>query len=880
MKKITLLLFVFIYGAIQAQIIDFPDENLKNALLNHNPTIDTNNNNEIEISEAANFNHEHLNLQFKGITDITGLENFTSIEKFIIGHNDITSADISVLPWAKDIGLNGNELTEIDISSNLALEVLTISNNDILDLDISNNIDLVIVRAGGNELTEIDLSSNLALEELYINNNDLSSIDISNNTNLLVLNTGGNNLTTLDTSNNLALESLNVFLTDISTLDLSLNNLKSIDISGALFTNFDDFNSQIELENIDVGSTQISILDTSIFPSLKYLATQFSDITELDLSQNLELWALYVGYSGMTTVDISNNLDLRSLIIWQGLTSIDVSQNLELRSIQLSNSNLTSLDLSNNNKLCYVTASNTDLEYINIKNGNNTNLDPDSPCSLDDSGGGIGGVKFRVDNNDNLAVICVDELDYALANFNVPDSATLLESCPGSLGDTNQLTGTISYDENNDGCDPNDQAISTMVHSTDGVTEFATIAELTGDFNIYVLEGVYDTQVLGLPNYFATDPIIHQNTFTGFGQTENIDYCITATTNLNDLSVTLIPTSEARPGFEANYQIIYTNIGTTTVSGSVDLTFDDALVNLELANPVPTNNNGNILSWDFTDLQPLTSRTIDITMLVEQPPTVVGDDILQYIAAISPNNDDQTPDDNTFELNQIVVNSYDPNDKTCLEGEEVLIEDADEYLHYLIRFQNTGTASAINVRVADQLDEKLDWTTLVIESLSHPGRTEIMNGRDISFIFDDINLPHEDADPEGSNGFISYKIKPKEDVVLGDTIENTAYIFFDFNPPIITNTTETTFVETLAIDDSAAITLEVYPNPTSDILYINSNEPLEKLTIYNSLGQSIKTKDLEGLNSQIDMSNLDRGIYFISLQAISGASEYKQIIKK
>ncbi len=838
MKKITLLLFLFIFGAVQAQIIDFPDENLKNALLDHSTTIDTNNNGEIEVSEATNFNGDYLFLPNKGITDISGLENFTSTERFILGNNDIISVDIGILFWAKNISLNGNQLTEIDLSSNVDLEIITLGNNN------------------------------------------LSTIDISTNENLRSLNIGGNNITTLDTSNNLLLEDLNIWGLNINTLNLSSNNLKAINISDTLFTTFDDFNSQTELENINIATTQISTLDTSIFPNLNYLNIRFSDIENIDLSQNLELWSLIVGYSGMTTVDISNNVDLRQLLISAGLTSIDVSQNLELRSIQLTNSDITALDLSANNKLCFVSASDTALEYINIKNGNNTNLDPSIPCSLDDSGGGLGGIKFKVEDNDDLAIICVDDIDYALENFEVPENVTLLESCPGSLEETNQITGILSYDENSDGCDPDDQPIPALVYSTDGVSDFATMSTLTEGFNLHVFEGDYETRLIGLPVYFSIDPMIHQNTFTGFNQTETIDFCVTPTATINDLSVTVIPVNEARPGFVAHYQIVYSNTGTTILSGSVDLSFDDALVSLETSTPTPTSSTTNTLSWDYESLAPFTSRTINFIMLVEQPPIVEGDDILQYVASISPNSDDQTPNDNTFELNQTVVNSFDPNDKKCLEGDQVLIENADEYLHYLIRFQNTGTASAINVRVADQLDEKLDWTTLVVESLSHPGRIEIENGRDISFIFDDINLPHEDADSEGSNGFIAFKIKPTQDVILGDTIENTAYIFFDFNPPIITNTTETTFVETLAIDDISTITIEIYPNPTSDILYIQSDQSLEKLTVYNSLGQTIQIVELQGTNSQIDMNSLDTGIYFISLQTFSGVSEYKQIIKK
>ncbi|MEP0516788.1 hypothetical protein, partial [Dokdonia sp.] len=659
MKKITLLLFIFIYGAVQAQIINFPDANLKDALVNHSPTIDTNNNGEIEVSEATNYNIYYLTLQSKGITDITGLENFTEVEEFRLSHNDISSIDISVLFWAKNIRLTGNDLTELNTSSNIALEELSISNNFISNLDLSNNENLFSLFAISTNLSTLDVSNNLLLEELFL------------------------------------------WSTNISTLDLSSNNLKRINIAGTPFTTFDDFSSQTELEYISISSTEISTLDTSIFPNLKTLNIQTTDILDIDLSQNTALESLDLGYSNMTSIDISNNINLRALRVYLGLTSLDISQNTELRSLRIiNNSGITSLDLSTNTNLCYVAIVNTSIEYINVKNGANTNFDPDTTCSISSNGSGLGGIKFSaVSSNDNLAFICVDDIDYALTNFEVSDTVTLLDICSGNIGETNEFTGIISYDENNNGCDPDDQPISAIVQSTDGVSNFATTSIITGDFSMQVFEGTYDTQVVGLPNYFTTDPIVHQNTFTGFNQTENVNFCITSTETVNDLSVTLIPVSQARPGFAATYQIVYTNIGTTTLSGTVDLSFDDALVGFETSEPSPTNTAGNTLSWDFVDLQPLTSRTIDLVMLVEQPPVVQGDDILQYTASISPNNDDQTPNDNTFELNQVVVNSFDPNDKRCLEGDEVLIENADEYLHYLIRFQNTGTASAINIRV-------------------------------------------------------------------------------------------------------------------------------------------------------------------------------------
>ncbi|MFT5891646.1 MAG: putative repeat protein (TIGR01451 family) [Dokdonia sp.] len=818
MKKITLLLFIFIQGAIQAQIIDFPDENLKNALLTNTIVIDTNNDGEIQVSEAVNYSNNRLVLQNEEITSILGVEYFINVDEFFFTNNDIGEADVSLLHWAKTIGLWNNDLSEIDLSSNLVLESFNI---------------------GGSNLTELDISNNLQLTNLTIAGNPISSIDTS------------------------------------------ANDLLYLNISGTGFTTLDDFANENNLESLRIAGTQITDPPLSIFPNLQRLDIRNMSLGQIDLSQVPLLVEIFAGDSGLSSLDVSNNLLLHRLFLSGGnITEIDLSNNINLHMLNLGNSALEYLDISNNPNICHIFIYGDNLTYINARNGNNTNINPNNTCTLlPTSSSGFSG-DLNIGTSPNLQVVCVDNIEYALENFNIPDGVSLLESCPGNLANTNQLIGAIAYDETSDGCDPDDQPVSTLIHSTNGVSSFATTSTLMGDFNLHVLEGAYDTQLLGLPDYFTTDPIIHQNTFTGYDQTENIDFCISSTATVNDLTVTLIPTSQARPGFESSYQIIYSNIGTTTLSGTVDFDFNDTLSDFEGSNPVPTNTSGNTISWDFENLSPFTSRTIDIVMLVEQPPIVEGNDILQYTAVISPNTNDITPENNTFRFDQIVVNSFDPNDKTCLEGEEVLFENADKYLHYLVRFQNTGTASAINVRVADQLDEKLDWTTLVVESLSHPGRTEIQNGRDLSFIFDDINLPHEAADPEGSNGFIAFKIKPKNTVVLGDTVENTAFIFFDFNPPIITNTTQTTFVETLAVDDVPTITVEMYPNPTSDILYINSDQLLKKVTIYNNLGQSVRIKDLEGTNSQIDMSDLNIGVYFVSLQTISGVSEYKQIIKK
>src|SRR5690606_31731479 len=228
---------------------------------------------------------------------------------------------------------------------------------------------------------------------------------------------------------------------------------------------------------------------------------------------------------------------------------------------------------------------------------------------------------------------------------------------------------------------------------------FATTTINTGDYNLTVAENTYTTTVLGLSPYFSLSPAQAVDTFVGFNQTEIADFCIAPTTTANDLAVTLVPLTAARPGFEASYMLVYENIGTTQLSGNVELDFDGALVTFVEATPMETSASGTTISWDYSNLNPFETRTIEVIFEVEQPPIVEAGDVLPYIARVNPVSGDAAPDDNVFQLNQVAVNSFDPNDKQVLEGYQVLIENADEYLHYVVRFQNMGTASAINVRV-------------------------------------------------------------------------------------------------------------------------------------------------------------------------------------
>jgi hypothetical protein len=247
------------------------------------------------------------------------------------------------------------------------------------------------------------------------------------------------------------------------------------------------------------------------------------------------------------------------------------------------------------------------------------------------------------------------------------------------------------------------------------------------------------------------------------------------------------------------------------------------------------------------------------------------------IASVNPVSGDETEEDNTFTLEQIVIGSYDPNDITVLEGEDIFIEDADNYLHYLIRFQNTGTASAINVRVEHVLDDELDWTSMQIQSLSAIGRVEITNETDVSFIFDNINLPDSTSNEPNSHGYIAFRIKPKPDVQLGDVFSGVAAIYFDFNTPIITNTVTTEIVAPLSVNDFNRQSIQLFPNLAKNKLEISSNQIIDKLTVIDINGRLLKSINISDVAYSLDISNLSKGVYFLEIQYGTSKSTKKFI---
>ena len=447
----------------------------------------------------------------------------------------------------------------------------------------------------------------------------------------------------------------------------------------------------------------------------------------------------------------------------------------------------------------------------------------------------------------------------------------------------NEIKGTVYLDVNADDCATGTKLPNVLVTSEG--PELISTTTLNGTFKgfyeLFVGEGNFSTSVTSnFPDYFEVNPTSQDSNFGGVGNSETIDFCIEPTNTFSDLKISVYPLNDPRAGFDTSYNIVYRNMGTIPLNGNITFQFDDEKMQFLNASESVNSQTSNSLTFDYINLNPLDSKNIIVEFNIFPPPTTNIDDLLNTTAVANPIAGDNTEEDNTFVLEQTVIGSYDPNDILVLEGDEIFFEDIDKYLHYMIRFQNTGTASAINVLVEHVLDANLDWSTLEVEDLSHDGVVRIENGNEIEFIFDDINLPDSTSDEPNSHGFITFKIKPKNSLIIGDIILGVADIYFDFNPPIITNTVSTEVVgNPLSVDHIHKLDFALFPNPSSSEITIRGNNSIKQIRIFDVNGRLLTSiKENNVIQTNIDIADLTKGIYLLEITSENG-KEIQKFIK-
>jgi len=439
--------------------------------------------------------------------------------------------------------------------------------------------------------------------------------------------------------------------------------------------------------------------------------------------------------------------------------------------------------------------------------------------------------------------------------------------------DANELyfsNGYFTYEANNDG-------VINTVHSSTGTFTIASYDDTdTYDINYYFYDEYSDC--------YDVSTITFQDVSVLLGENATVEFPIINEQSCEDIAVYLINQQTPRPGFTHTNFLVIENLSVVESSGTVNYTLDEDLLlySISTGSNYTATTNAEGFNLDFVNLQP--QQSIIVLVTLETPSSVELGELVTNTATYTTTTNDLVADNNISSVTEEVIGSYDPNDKMESHGSDILFDDfvaSDEYLYYTIRFQNVGTAEAITVRIEDVLDAQLDESTFQMLRSSHDyvvTRTD----NNLVWNFNNINLPAEQDDAEGSNGYVYFKIKPNAGYDIGDIIENTAAIYFDFNDPIITNTFQTEFVETLSVESFEAVNFTIYPNPAKDevtIQLVNSSFGIGNVNIFDLQGKVILNAiKLEGQTSTIDVSNLESGLYFVKLTIGNTAAVRKLIV--
>lgn len=430
-------------------------------------------------------------------------------------------------------------------------------------------------------------------------------------------------------------------------------------------------------------------------------------------------------------------------------------------------------------------------------------------------------------------------------------------------GETNYIQGYFTYEKNNDG----------IVNQ---------ISSSTGEFNIYP-DNASDSYTI---NYYLDNstclilPIsTYNNITTSSSNTTNVFFALQETSSncSSDIGVVLYGYTAPRPGQPQVLGLEITNYNGTTVSGSVDFVIDSQVTLNNVTSLENVTNTATGFTLDFTGLAQGDSSLSYV--FIDVPMSMNIGDVLTHTVNYS--TTDYNANNNTFTLISDVVNSYDPNDITESHGGNIVFDgftSTDEFLYYTIRFQNLGTAEAIDIKVDNTLSSLLDTSTFKMVSSSHNYVVNKLNNQ-LTFTMNGINLPAQVQNDLGSNGFLVYKIKPLAGYAVGTIIPNTAEIYFDFNPAVITNTFNTEFVQSaLTVNEFYELNYTIYPNPVKNELFISSAVKTNlSIELYNVLGEQVLVHTNSDLRNtlKLKVSHLNSGIYFLKI-----SDEFSSQLKK
>jgi uncharacterized repeat protein (TIGR01451 family) len=374
-----------------------------------------------------------------------------------------------------------------------------------------------------------------------------------------------------------------------------------------------------------------------------------------------------------------------------------------------------------------------------------------------------------------------------------------------------EVSGKVYFDQNND-CTFNTGDVplnAVAITLTSNVDNNFNTSNTGGNYSVTTRQTGMTSYQVKLPNFYqfifqstACSPVYYNE--TELPQT-NKDFSL----QCEDIDLYAIANGPLRAQPNDPFRIFTGagNIGCTPQSGQVKLKLDPRVTysagsTVNPAANVVSSVDGDTLVWNFSNLSSLSNGAYFNSFLSKVQVTpltsvTIGDTLRFYCSTEIP-TDDVHPGNNSRSFFVVIAAAYDPNFKEVEPAgltDQGFVPSSTSELTYTVHFQNTGTASAGTVYVIDTLDASIEPSSLHIELASHTLTPEWLSPNVVKFSFYSIALPHAAANEPASHGQFMYKVRLKPGLDLGTAIKNRGFIYFDWNPPIITNFATTTLAE-------------------------------------------------------------------------------------
>lgn len=465
---------------------------------------------------------------------------------------------------------------------------------------------------------------------------------------------------------------------------------------------------------------------------------------------------------------------------------------------------------------------------------------------------------LTVDNNNNIWFTSSGSLGVT-SPF---DYDGFLEIEPGSV-----ISGCTFIDNNsNANLDSLDSPIpnQTILLKPDSVYK---ITNQNGKYSVYTTTGIKDISVI---------PPVHWGTNGNPNVLVNVDSVFECCYNFelapqllyHDVKLSLI-NSTFRCNITTPYWIDIYNRGTVSEDTRVYFIHDPLLTYMG-SNPAASFTSGDSIFWDFNQVSPFTHKQV-VVYLKTPTPTISVNQQLKTEAGLKLINTGVSLGYDT--LSDIIRCSYDPNDKVVKPvgafAQHLTLKN--DSLTYTIRFQNTGTDTAFTVLIYDTLNQNFDIKTFHLLASSHQVDVKYDNRGNLRFAFNNILLPDSNINELASHGFVRYSIKPKQNLFDSTLVKNKAYIYFDFNQPIVTNTTFNTLVSQMPLGYNSIaknkLNLLIYPNPGSkkvNFLFAEFSNTID-VKIYDLMGSLIYKKLINQPSFSIASDEIGSGFFIVTL---------------